>query len=171
MEKRRKRAGTLSYDRRRMALQHPIDTEIRERLRRQAPNQIDLGKRIGRSQGWVNKYLNGVGHATIDDVIRIAALLIGRRSAATDRDGAPAAPRVAPPARRPPAGRTRLSREGCWPAAYRIRRPSGANNSGDKAQSAWYTVSREGTSKGMRTSPFGMKPIKRQHPGAEGIRG
>ena len=60
-----------------MAARHPIDTEIRERLRRYAPNQIDLGKRIGRSQGWVNKYLNGAGHATIDDVIRIAAMLIG----------------------------------------------------------------------------------------------
>jgi len=60
-----------------MAVQHPIDLEIRERLRKLAPRQIELAQRIGRSQGWVNKYLNGVGHATIDDIIRIAAIVIG----------------------------------------------------------------------------------------------
>lgn len=60
-----------------MALQHPIDTEIRDRLRKLAPNQIEFAKRLGRSQGWLNKYINGAGHATIDDVIRIGAILIG----------------------------------------------------------------------------------------------
>jgi transcriptional regulator with XRE-family HTH domain len=60
-----------------MAVQHPVDTEIRERLRKLAPRQVELAKRLGRSQGWVNKYINGAGHATIDDVIRIAAILIG----------------------------------------------------------------------------------------------
>jgi transcriptional regulator with XRE-family HTH domain len=78
MEKRRKFIESPSYDRRRrMVLQHPIDAEIRARLRTLAPNQIELAKRLGRSQGWVNKYLNGAGHATIDDVIRIGAILIG----------------------------------------------------------------------------------------------
>lgn len=60
-----------------MAAKHPIDTEIRERLRKLAPHQIELAKRLDRSQGWVNKYINGAGHATIDDLIRIAAILIG----------------------------------------------------------------------------------------------
>lgn len=60
-----------------MAATHPIDTEIRERLRKFAPRQVELAKRLGRSQGWVNKYINGAGHATVDDVIRIAAVLIG----------------------------------------------------------------------------------------------
>jgi transcriptional regulator with XRE-family HTH domain len=60
-----------------MAAQHPIDREIRERLRQLKPQQIELAQRIGRSQGWVNKYLNGVGHATIDDIIRIIAIVIG----------------------------------------------------------------------------------------------
>jgi hypothetical protein len=60
-----------------MAAQHPIDTEIRERLRKLAPKQIELAQRLGRSQGWLNKYINGAGHATIDDVIRIGAILIG----------------------------------------------------------------------------------------------
>lgn len=60
-----------------MAASHPIDTEIRERLRKLNPKQIELAKRLGRSQGWLNKYINGAGHATIDDVIRIAAILIG----------------------------------------------------------------------------------------------
>jgi len=60
-----------------MAISHPIDTEIRDRLRALKVNQQDFARALGRSQGWLNKYLNGVGHATIDDVIRIAALLIG----------------------------------------------------------------------------------------------
>lgn len=80
MEKRRNRLKSLPYDPPRMAAQHPIDTEIRERLRKLgklAPRQGELAKRLGRSQGWLNKYIHGAGHATIDDVIRIAAILIG----------------------------------------------------------------------------------------------
>src|SRR4029077_3142004 len=77
MEKRRARLKHSPYDRKRMAAQHPIDAEIRERLRKIAPHQVELAKRLGRSPGWVNKYINGAGHATIDDVIRIAAVLIG----------------------------------------------------------------------------------------------
>jgi len=60
-----------------MALEHPIDVEIRDRLRQLKPRQIELARQIGRSPAWVNKYLNGAGHATIDDVIRIAAIVIG----------------------------------------------------------------------------------------------
>jgi transcriptional regulator with XRE-family HTH domain len=60
-----------------MALEHPIDLEIRDRLRQLKPRQIELAKQIGRSPAWVNKYLNGAGHATIDDVIRIIAIVIG----------------------------------------------------------------------------------------------
>jgi transcriptional regulator with XRE-family HTH domain len=66
---------------------HPIDQEIRERLRKlvSAPTsttaarlrQIELATRIGRSPAWVNKYVNGVGNATVDDVIRIVAIVIG----------------------------------------------------------------------------------------------
>jgi transcriptional regulator with XRE-family HTH domain len=77
MEKRRARRIGWPYDRKRMAAQHPIDSEIRERLRKLAPKQIELAQRLGRSQGWLNKYINGAGHATIDDVIRIGAILIG----------------------------------------------------------------------------------------------
>lgn len=66
------------YDRRHaMPLQHPIDREIRDRLRRLGPKQGSFARAIGRSQGWLNKYMNGAGHATVDDVIRIAAVLIG----------------------------------------------------------------------------------------------
>lgn len=64
-----------------MELRHPIDAEIRERLRKSEPNQIELSKRIGRSQGWLNKYMNGGGNATIDDLIRIAAAMIGFEAA------------------------------------------------------------------------------------------
>ena len=64
-----------------MELRHPIDEEIRERLRRLNPNQVEFAKRIGRSQGWLNKFMNGAGHATIDDVIRITAAVIGADAA------------------------------------------------------------------------------------------
>jgi transcriptional regulator with XRE-family HTH domain len=65
---------------------NPIDKEIRERLRKlvsvNTPAtarllQIQLAKRIGRSPAWLNKYVNGVGHATVDDVIRLVAIVIG----------------------------------------------------------------------------------------------
>jgi transcriptional regulator with XRE-family HTH domain len=66
---------------------NPIDKEIRERLRKLVTasssataarlRQIELAKRIGRSPAWLNKYVNGAGHATVDDVIRIVAIVIG----------------------------------------------------------------------------------------------
>lgn len=60
-----------------MELRHPIDAEVRSRLRDAGINQIAVADAIGRSQGWLSRYIKGEGKATIDDVIRIAALLIG----------------------------------------------------------------------------------------------
>lgn len=60
-----------------MDLEHPIDAAIREKLRMLAPNQPALSGAIGRSQGWLNKYMNGDGNATIDDLVRIAAAFVG----------------------------------------------------------------------------------------------
>lgn len=60
-----------------MELRHPIDEEIRARLRAADLNQVTFSAAIGRSQGWLSRYISGEGKATIDDVVRIAALLIG----------------------------------------------------------------------------------------------
>lgn len=57
--------------------QHPLDTELRARLRALAPHQQELAQRIGRRPAWLNKYIHGAGHATIDDWIRIVAVLNG----------------------------------------------------------------------------------------------
>jgi transcriptional regulator with XRE-family HTH domain len=54
---------------------HPLDTELRARLRAIDPPQRELAERIGRKPAWLNKYMHGAGHATIDDVIRIVAVL------------------------------------------------------------------------------------------------
>lgn len=64
-----------------MAIGHPIDAEVRARLRELKPNQKEFATAIGRSSGWLNKYMHGVGNATIDDVVRIAAMLIGATAA------------------------------------------------------------------------------------------
>ena len=55
----------------------PLDRLIRERLGARNLPQKNLAKAIGRSQGWVNKFLNGAGHATIDDLVRLLAYAIG----------------------------------------------------------------------------------------------
>lgn len=60
-----------------MALEHPLDQGLRDKVKALQPNQAEFAKAIGRSQGWLNKYMNGVGNATIDDAVRIAALLVG----------------------------------------------------------------------------------------------
>lgn len=60
-----------------MDLTHPIDEAIREKVREMKPNQPALAAAIGRSQGWVNKFMHGDGNATIDDLVRIAAAIIG----------------------------------------------------------------------------------------------
>lgn len=58
-------------------MDHPIDKAVRDKLRALAPNQMALASAIGRSQGWLSKYMEGGGTATIDDVVRIAAAFIG----------------------------------------------------------------------------------------------
>jgi len=60
-----------------MTLKHPLDAALREHLKAAKPKQKEFGRAIGRSGGWVNKYMHGAGNATIDDVVRIVALLIG----------------------------------------------------------------------------------------------
>lgn len=60
-----------------MDLTHPLDVALRERIKAAKPNQADFAKSIGRSAGWLNKYIHGAGNATVDDVVRILALLIG----------------------------------------------------------------------------------------------
>lgn len=79
MERERKRSAGSRYHARMKrgdAVAHPIDHEIRARLRILNLAQKDLAKAIGRSAGWVNKYFNGAGHATIDDLIRIFAFVV-----------------------------------------------------------------------------------------------
>jgi transcriptional regulator with XRE-family HTH domain len=60
-----------------MALTHPIDAEVRARLKAAVPHQAEFAAAIGRSSAWLNKYMHGAGTATIDDVVRMMALLIG----------------------------------------------------------------------------------------------
>lgn len=58
-------------------IRHPFDEMLRSRLRAAAVHQAQFARAIGRSPGWLNKYMNGEGTASVDDAIRIAALLIG----------------------------------------------------------------------------------------------
>jgi transcriptional regulator with XRE-family HTH domain len=51
----------------------PVDDRIRRRLREARPNQSELARELGRGAAWVNKYMYGTGHATIDDIIGMAA--------------------------------------------------------------------------------------------------
>lgn len=61
-----------------MELSHPLDAALRDRLKADTPDtQAKFAQAIGRSPGWLNKYMHGAGNATIDDVVRIVALLIG----------------------------------------------------------------------------------------------
>ncbi len=59
------------------ATSYPIDAAIRERLDALAIPQTELAKATGRSPGWVNKFLSGKGHATIDDLVRLVAYALG----------------------------------------------------------------------------------------------
>jgi transcriptional regulator with XRE-family HTH domain len=56
--------------------QHPIDAAIRERLRTLDLPQKALAKAVGRSPGWFSKFLDGKGHATIDELIMILAIAL-----------------------------------------------------------------------------------------------
>ena len=61
-----------------MTLEHPIDEEIRARLRAiEGLNQTDFARRTGTNRSWLHKYINGKGHASIDDAIKIVATLLG----------------------------------------------------------------------------------------------
>lgn len=60
-----------------MELGHPLDAAVRARIKAARPNQADFAQKIGRSAGWLNKYMHGAGNATLDDVVRMLALLIG----------------------------------------------------------------------------------------------
>lgn len=57
--------------------EHPIDREIRAWLKIHAGNKSELSVKVGHSKSWLHKYTNGAGHATIDDLVRLAALLTG----------------------------------------------------------------------------------------------
>lgn len=74
------------YDYGPMGPQNPIDKGLREYLRRTEINQAEFAPRIGRKQPWLNKYMHGGGKATIDDVIRIVAALIGTESKPMTKD-------------------------------------------------------------------------------------
>src|SRR5256885_16630541 len=50
-----------------------IDGRVREKWREWKVNQSHLARFLHRSQGWLNKYLSGPGHATIDDLAGMAA--------------------------------------------------------------------------------------------------
>lgn len=60
-----------------MDLAHPIDAEIRAWLSKHVENESELSLAVGRSKTWLHKYVNGSGHATIDDLVRLAGLLMG----------------------------------------------------------------------------------------------
>jgi hypothetical protein len=60
-----------------MAVGHPIDAEIRAWLAEHVENESKLSLAVGHSKTWLHKYINGSGHATVDDLVRIAALLLG----------------------------------------------------------------------------------------------
>lgn len=52
-----------------------LDAAIRRRLLAEVEaglNQSKLAKAVGRSPGWVNKYIYGAGNATIDDIVSMA---------------------------------------------------------------------------------------------------
>lgn len=56
---------------------HPIDAEIRLWLKRHVDNKAELSVAVGHSGSWLHKFVNGAGHATIDDLVRLAGTLLG----------------------------------------------------------------------------------------------
>lgn len=56
---------------------HPIDAEIRAWLKKIVPNKSAISLALGHGNSWLHKYVNGDGHATLDDLVRIAGLVIG----------------------------------------------------------------------------------------------
>lgn len=58
-------------------MEHPIQQEIRAWLDAHVENVSALSLQSGHSSSWLHKWINGDGHATIDDLVRIAGLLFG----------------------------------------------------------------------------------------------
>lgn len=56
---------------------YPIDARIRAFLKTYVENHAELSVAVGHSTSWLHKYVNGQGHATIDDLVRIGGMLIG----------------------------------------------------------------------------------------------
>lgn len=74
--------GFEDYDPPMSTARHPIDSELRTQLRQLFKDQghgaqADVARRTGCNQSWLHKYANGAGHASVDDAIRIAAVLSG----------------------------------------------------------------------------------------------
>jgi len=80
MEKRSRRPAARSYNSNQKTMRAktsaPIDALLREHLRPRVAHQQNVAKQIGRSQGWLNKYLNGAGKASVDDLIRLIAVVV-----------------------------------------------------------------------------------------------
>lgn len=56
---------------------HPIDAHIREWLRAHVHNEKELSIQAGHGNAWLHKYINGNGAATVDDLVRVGAMLLG----------------------------------------------------------------------------------------------
>jgi transcriptional regulator with XRE-family HTH domain len=79
MERQPQARARARYNRKKMPrtkVPHPLDAALRKHVRDLNPYQNGIAERIGRSQSWLNKYLNGAGKATIDDVIRLVAVVV-----------------------------------------------------------------------------------------------
>jgi len=80
MENARNARRASRYDRRLMSAPPPppvdLDAALRTYLRHVNPNQKELAKYLGRSQGWLNKYINGAGRVSLNDAIRLAAIVL-----------------------------------------------------------------------------------------------
>src|SRR5262245_17803502 len=75
MDNSSKKGNRPRYNRQRMT-PVKLDPLFRARLRAMITNQKDIARRIGRTQTWLNKYINGAGKATIDDVVLLTALVV-----------------------------------------------------------------------------------------------
>jgi len=64
----------------------PIDAVFRAKLRAEVPNVSEFARQIGWSQGTLHKYMNGGGHASIDDIARMTAQLSNPASPRNKRE-------------------------------------------------------------------------------------
>lgn len=63
-----------------MAADNPLDATLREYLNKHTENQVTLAAAIGRDRSWLNRYINGTGKASVDDVILMLAAFIHLKS-------------------------------------------------------------------------------------------